>query len=107
MLLAGWGLAGCAEREAGGHEQVLAQLGAQCVQTMVASTCRVMQGQDASALPAGVETVLVAGVGPIRADLYRSLREQGEGMCRHLVSQCQRDWEGSACQTARALYGAR
>ena len=99
-------LAGCADSDADERQQVLVHLNEQCVQSMVAATCRVMQGQDSSQLPSGVETVLVAGVGPIRADLYRSLREQGEGMCQHLLSQCQRDWQGNACQTARALYGA-
>ncbi|KPF66781.1 hypothetical protein IP84_14815 [beta proteobacterium AAP99] len=79
-------------------------LKANCVQAMVSSTCRVMQGQGVSLVPKDAQTVFVAGIGPIDASLYGSLREQGEGMCQHLADVCTKDWAGNPCQTARKLY---
>lgn len=81
-------------------------LKANCVNAMVSSTCRVMQGQGLSLVPKDAQTVFVAGIGPIDAALYRSLREQGDGMCQHLATVCEKDWAGAQCQTARKLYAA-
>lgn len=86
------------------HQAELDVLKANCVQAMVSSTCRVMQGQGVSLIPKDAQTVFVAGIGPIDASLYRTLREQGEGMCQHLASVCERGWAGNQCVTARKLY---
>lgn len=80
-------------------------MGDYCAQAMVTSACVVMQGQNLSLVPGAVSTVFVAGVGEVDASLYRDLRAQGEGMCQHLVAQCQSEWNGAPCRTARRLYG--
>lgn len=97
-------LAGCSTSGQADRAQQLQQVKAGCVQAMVASTCRIMQGPQTAQLPAGIQTILVAGVGPVDASLYRRLWQQGDAMCQHLVDQCQRDWEGAPCHTARRLY---
>lgn len=63
-----------------------------------------MQGQGLSLIPKDTQTEFVAGIGPIDAALYRTLREQGEGMCQHLAGSCEKNWAGNACQTERKLY---
>ncbi len=81
-------------------------LHAACVNAMVSNTCRVMQASGQSLVPEGTEVIFVAGIGPISAELYRKLRESGDGMCSHLREICARDWNGEQCRTARTLYGA-
>jgi hypothetical protein len=83
------------------------QLLARCAADMVAQTCRVMQGPTTSLIPSDAQTVFVAGLGPMPAELYRQLREQGEGMCLPLRAACEQDWSGQTCRTARTLYGAQ
>jgi hypothetical protein len=75
-----------------------------CVTAMVNNTCRVMQNSGQSLVPQGVETVFVAGIGPIDAKLYTSLRESGQAMCDNVRRACQEGWQGNACKTAQALY---
>lgn len=106
ICVAGLILAGCAPDPESQADQ-LARMKAQCTQAMIATTCRVMQGPARSQLPQNTSTVLVAGLGPIDANLYRKLREQGDSMCQHLVSVCEQNWHGNTCLTARSLYGVR
>jgi hypothetical protein len=73
---------------------------------MVSNTCRVMQASGQSLVPEGTDVIFVAGIGPISAKLYRSLRESGDDMCSHVRDLCARDWTGQQCRTARTLYGA-
>lgn len=97
-------LLACSRGDAPQRAAQLEQIHGACTTAMVASTCRIMQGQQAGQLPAGVQTILVAGVGPVDARLYRRLWQQGNAMCAHLQQQCAQDWQGGACQTARRLY---
>jgi hypothetical protein len=82
----------------------IADLVGRCVQAMVSNTCRVMQGAGQSLVQPGVETIFVAGIGPIDAKLYASLRESGQAMCDNVRRVCEQDWQGNACKTAQALY---
>ena len=78
-----------------------------CSQEMLRSVCRVANDRSSSAAPAA-SSVFVAGVGPIDANAYRSLREAGDAMCGHVARSCTSQWAGSACRTARSLWaGAR
>jgi hypothetical protein len=70
-----------------------------CVQEMLRSTCRV----KTAAAPAS--SVFVAGVGQIDAASYQSLRAAGDAMCSLMRDGCTKDWSGSACRTARSLWG--
>ncbi|MCX9154505.1 hypothetical protein OPU71_00030 [Niveibacterium sp. 24ML] len=99
-------LAGCGA-DPGPRQSALDAMKSQCVNDMVASTCRVMQGPSRAQIPGEATTVLVAGLGPIDASLYRQLREQGDSMCQHVVTVCERDWQGGSCQAARRLYGQK
>jgi hypothetical protein len=81
-------------------------LHAACVNAMVSNTCRVMQASGQSLVPEGTDVIFVAGIGPISAELYRKLRESGDGMCSHVRDLCARDWNSEQCRTARTLYGA-
>ena len=76
-----------------------------CTNAMVANTCRVMQDKGQSLVPPGATTSFVAGIGPIDAELYKKLRESGEGMCTQVRDVCARDWNSDQCKTARTLYG--
>jgi hypothetical protein len=80
-------------------------LHAACVNAMVGNTCRVMQASGQSLVPEGTDVIFVAGIGPISAELYRKLRDSGDGMCSHVRDICARDWNGEQCRTARTLYG--
>lgn len=76
-----------------------------CTNAMVSNTCRVMQDKGQSLVPPGATTIFVAGIGPIDAELYKRLRESGEGMCAQVRDVCARDWTSAQCKTARTLYG--
>jgi uncharacterized iron-regulated membrane protein len=91
--------------EAAQRSRQVQALVARCTADMVAQTCRVMQGPAMQLIPADAHTVFVAGLGPMPAELYRQLRDQGQGMCEPLKAACQQDWSGSTCRTARTLYG--
>ncbi len=70
---------------------------------MVAQTCRAMNsGRLPNAKPG--EIVMVAGVGPIEAQLLVDLRNAGEQMCSDVRSTCERDWMGKTCHAYKALY---
>jgi hypothetical protein len=84
--------------------QTINNLVGRCVTAMVNNTCRVMQNSGQSLVPQGVETVFVAGIGPIDAKLYASLRESGQAMCDNVRRACEESWQGNACKTAQALY---
>ena len=74
---------------------------AACVEAMVRSTCQVMAGSGASS---SANVIFVAGVGPVDAAAYRTLRESGEGMCEVVRGACRTDWEGPQCKASRALW---
>lgn len=94
------GLAACGSHE-GPQAAALAQLKARCVEAMVRSTCRVVDGPQASTA-AGV--VFVAGVGAVDGEAYRQLRASGEAMCGMAERQCRGDWASPGCRTARSLW---
>lgn len=79
----------------------IATLVAACVDAMVRSSCRVMNGPTAST---AASVVFVAGVGPVDAEAYRQLRASGEAMCSVIESACRTDWDNPQCKTARSLW---
>jgi hypothetical protein len=81
----------------------LDQLSRQCTAQMVAQTCRAMApGSLPNAKPG--EIVMVAGVGPIEAQLLVDLRNAGDQMCSDVRRTCVQDWQGQACKVYKALY---
>ena len=88
------------------HADEIRQVVAACSLEMLRSTCRVANDRSSSSAPAA-SSVFVAGVGPIDATAYRSLRDAGDAMCGHVARSCTSQWAGSACRTARSLWGAR
>lgn len=97
-------LAGCSKPEPAAS--AVDALHANCVNAMVSSTCRVMQASGQSPVPEGTTVIFVAGIGPISADLYRTLGASGDGMCSHVRNLCVRDWNGEQCRTARCAPAA-
>jgi hypothetical protein len=95
-----------AQRDTAGTADQVHAIVARCTADMVAQTCRVMQGPATSLIPKDTQTVFVAGLGPMSAELYRELRENGQSMCEPLKVACEQDWSGPTCRTARSLYGA-
>jgi hypothetical protein len=79
----------------------LAQMHEACVAAMIRSTCQVMVG---SAAEDAATTVVVAGVGRVDAQAYRELRDAGDAMCSVARGACEKDWGGSSCRSARALW---
>jgi hypothetical protein len=76
-----------------------------CVAAMVASACQVVGGSaPADVVADAAPTVLIAGVGRIDAQAYRTLRDAGDAMCGVARAACEREWEGASCQGARALW---
>lgn len=90
----------------GVHADEIRRVVEACSQEMLRSTCRVANDRSSSAAPAA-SSVFVAGVGSIDADAYRGLRAAGDAMCGHVARSCRGQWAGSACRTARSLWGAR
>jgi hypothetical protein len=59
-------------------------------------------------VPQGATVIFVAGIGPIDAELYKKLRESGEGMCAQVRDVCAGNWNSEQCKTAaRTLYGVQ
>ena len=99
-LLALAALAGCRHAEDQRTVQ-LEQMHEACVTAMIKSTCQVMVGST----PAdAASTVVIAGVGRIDAQAYRSLRASGDAMCGIARHACLKDWDGASCTSARALW---
>lgn len=73
-----------------------------CVQQMVSNTCSVMK--DAPQSPKPGSYVLIAGIGRVDAQAYEAIRQSGEAMCEQVKRQCQADWNGPSCRTARQLW---
>lgn len=102
-LVAAGLLVGCQDRRdaAAADAASLAALVASCVDAMVRSSCRVMNGPTASS---AASVVFVAGVGPVDADAYRRLRSSGEAMCGVIEQACRSDWNDPQCKTAQSLW---
>jgi hypothetical protein len=74
-----------------------------CVTAMIKSTCQVVL-DSAKRDPASV--VVIAGVGQVDAVAYAALRDAGDAMCSVAKAGCEKDWQGNACKSARALWSA-
>lgn len=91
---------GCTPKAATDHAQ-LKVMHETCVTAMINSTCQVMVGSA----PAEVaNTVVIAGVGRVDATAYRALRDAGDAMCGVAKASCEKEWDGGACKSARALW---
>lgn len=83
------------------HTTQLEQMHEACVTAMIKSTCQVVVGST----PAdAASTVVIAGVGRIDAEAYRSLRASGDAMCGIARTSCLKAWDGPSCTSARALW---
>ncbi len=92
------------EKEIDTKQTAILELRARCSQAMVANTCRVMQSVSPALIPEGANTVMVAGVGRIDAELYKQLRSNSDSMCEAISRSCELSWDSESCKTARALY---
>jgi hypothetical protein len=99
-------LAGCVDPAAAQAKERAASLQAMhgaCVTAMIKSTCQVVL-DSAKRDPASV--VVIAGVGQVDAAAYAALRDAGDAMCSVAKAGCEKDWQGNACKSARALWSA-
>ncbi len=81
----------------------VARIVAACTEDMVRQTCRVMGAPNGAKVADGT-VIFVAGIGAIDASVYNELRASGDAMCQTVRRACVSQWNGAACQTARALY---
>jgi hypothetical protein len=107
-----WGLSQTEEPQLD-HQKSITALVGRCEAAMLTGVCGVMNGPQengagATASPAvsqePAERIFVAGHGEIDPDLYKRLRSYGDGMCKEVQRDCEADWRGESCRTARALY---
>lgn len=97
-------VAGCR----GAHSMDPAQIAAvyvNCLAAMRDATCAVMRGQSLDTLPEDTRSVLIAGVGAVDAEIYRTLRGRGDSMCALVRAECTERAAGPLCRTAVSLYG--
>jgi hypothetical protein len=81
----------------------LDQLASQCTSQMVAQTCRAMTPGNLPKAQPG-EIVMVAGLGPIDAQLLVDLRNAGAQMCSDVRHTCEQNWHGKPCAAYKAMY---
>ncbi len=101
-----WLLVGCVDRaaiQAKARDDGLQAMHGACVTAMIKSTCQVVL-DSARRDPASV--VVIAGVGQVDAVAYAALRDAGDAMCSVAKAGCEKDWQGNACKSARALWSA-
>jgi hypothetical protein len=105
ITLTVWYLANKSEVEANPQRAVqIDRIVGRCTEDMVRQTCTVMTNPSGEAVAEGT-VIFVAGVGAIEASTYNQLRADGASMCETVRKGCNENWSGSACSTARALYG--
>jgi hypothetical protein len=99
-----WLLVGCVDQtaiQAKERANGLQAMHGACVTAMIKSTCQVVL-DSARRDPASV--VVIAGVGQVDAVAYAALRDAGDAMCSVAKAGCEKDWQGNACKSARALW---
>jgi hypothetical protein len=99
-------LAGCVDQaamQANERAQGLQTMHGACVTAMIKSTCQVVLD---SARRDSASVVVIAGVGKVDAVAYAALRDAGDAMCSVAKVSCEKDWQGHACKSARALWSA-